>query len=202
MNKQEFLNELGRRLSGLPSEEIEQRLEFYSEMIDDKVEEGVSEEEAVGELGDVSEIAAQIKADVPLVKLVKEKMKPKKKLSALEIVLIVLGSPIWLSLLIAALAVVFAVYVVIWSVVISLWAVFASLVASALVGLSQAIVFVFLGLADYGIYILGASLILAGLAIFAFFGCRLATKGVVLLTKKIFIGIKNCFMKKGGSGNE
>lgn len=202
MNKQEFLGELGRRLCGLPSEEIEQRLEFYSEMIDDKIEEGAEEEEAVSALGDVSEIAAQIKADVPLAKLVKEKIKPKKKLSALEIVLIVLGSPIWISLLLAALAVVFAVYVVIWSVVISLWAVFVSLVASTLVSLSQAVVFVCWGHADYGIFMLGAGLILAGVAVFAFFGCRLVTKGVVLLTKKIFIGIKNCFMKKGGSVNE
>lgn len=202
MNKQEFLNELGRQLRGLPSDEIEQRLEFYSEMIDDKVEEGASQEEAVSALGDVSEIAAQIKAEVPLARLVKEKIKPKRKLSALEIVLIVLGSPIWLSLLLAALAVVFAVYLVIWSVVISLWAVFVSLVACALVGLSQVVGFVFFGLADYGIFILGASLIFAGLAIFAFFGCRLATKGVALLTKKIFVGIKYCFMKKGGSVNE
>ena len=196
MNKQEFLNELGRQLRGLPSDEIKQRLEFYSEMIDDKVEEGASQEEAVSALGDVSEIAAQIKADVPLAKLVKEKIKPKKKLSALEIVLIVLGSPIWLSLLLAALAVVFAVYLVIWSAVISLWAVFASLATCALVGLSQVVGFISFGLADYAIFILGASLIFAGLAIFAFFGCRLATKGVALLTKKIFVGIKCCFIKK------
>ena len=40
MNKTEFLNELEARLKGLPKEDVEERLEFYSEAIDDRVEEG------------------------------------------------------------------------------------------------------------------------------------------------------------------
>lgn len=47
MNKQEFLVKLRKGLSGLPKEDIEERLTFYSEMIDDRMEEGLSEEEAV-----------------------------------------------------------------------------------------------------------------------------------------------------------
>ena len=46
MNKQEFLNQLRSGLNGLPHEEIEERVMFYSEMIDDRVEEGLSEEDA------------------------------------------------------------------------------------------------------------------------------------------------------------
>ena len=47
MNKTEFLNELKDGLSGLPREDVEERLSFYGEMIDDRVEEGMTEEEAV-----------------------------------------------------------------------------------------------------------------------------------------------------------
>ena len=47
MNKEEFLNSLRKRLKGLPNNEIEERISFYSEMIDDRVEEGMSEEEAI-----------------------------------------------------------------------------------------------------------------------------------------------------------
>jgi uncharacterized membrane protein len=47
MGKQEFLTRLGKALSGLPREDIEERLNFYSEMIEDRMEEGLSEEEAV-----------------------------------------------------------------------------------------------------------------------------------------------------------
>ncbi len=43
MNKQAFLTQLRKGLSGLPQEDIEERLAFYSEMIDDRIEEGLSE---------------------------------------------------------------------------------------------------------------------------------------------------------------
>ena len=37
MNKQEFLTQLRQGLSGLPQDDIEKRLTFYSEMIDDRI---------------------------------------------------------------------------------------------------------------------------------------------------------------------
>ena len=120
MSKQEFLDQLRKGLSGLPQEDIEERLTFYSEMIDDQMEEGIMEEDAVSRIGSVDTIISQIKADIPLAKLVREKITPKKHLKAWEIVLLVLGSPIWLSLLIAALAIILAAYMVLWSVVITL----------------------------------------------------------------------------------
>ena len=46
MSKQEFLDQLRARLSGLPRQDVIERLNFYSEMIDDRMEEGLSEEDA------------------------------------------------------------------------------------------------------------------------------------------------------------
>ena len=43
MLKQEFLDALKSRLAGLPQKEVEERLDFYSEMIDDKLEENISD---------------------------------------------------------------------------------------------------------------------------------------------------------------
>ena len=37
MRKQEFLDTLRARLSGLPKQDVEEWLGFYSEMIDDRV---------------------------------------------------------------------------------------------------------------------------------------------------------------------
>ena len=62
MNKTEFLAALERALSGLPEQDVQERLAFYGELIDDRVEEGLSEEEAVKERGSVDEIAKQTKA--------------------------------------------------------------------------------------------------------------------------------------------
>ena len=88
MRKQEFIDRLRENLSGLPTAETEERLDFYEEMIEDRMEEGISEEEAVAAIGSPDKIAAQIIEEIPLKKIVKEKIKPKRKLKAWEIVLL------------------------------------------------------------------------------------------------------------------
>lgn len=196
MNKTDFLLALTEKLSQLPLEEIEDRWDYYSEMIDDRMEDGLSEEEAVAEMGPVEEIAAQIVSDIPLSRLVKEKIKPKRRLRALEIVLLVLGSPIWISLLIAAFTVILSLYVVLWSVIISLWAIFVALAASALGCTVAGIIFAVTGKVLAGFAMIGAGILCAGLAIFLFFGCKAATRGILRLTKKIPLGIKRCFIGK------
>lgn len=113
-----------------------------------------------------------------------------RKLHAWEIVLLVLGSPIWLSLLVAAIAVVIFVYISLWSIIISLWAIFGSIVACAFAGILCGIVFAIVGYGITGVAMIAAGLILAGLSIFLFYGCKLATTGTVLLTKKIFRRLK------------
>ena len=84
MRKQDFIKELRINLSFLPKEEIEDRISFYSELIDDKIEEGLKEEDAIKSIGSVDEIIDQIINDMPLSKIAKDKIKPKRKLSALE----------------------------------------------------------------------------------------------------------------------
>ena len=204
MNKSEFLAELRSRLVGLPQNEIEERISFYSEMIDDRVEEGATEEDAVAGIGSIDEIVAQILEDVPLWSIVKEKVKKKREktekkrrsLKAWEIVLIVLGFPVWLPLLIAAFAVILSLYVVLWSVIISLWAVFVSLAACGLAGIVAGVGYAILVKPIDGILLVAAGLVCSGLAIFAFIGCKAATKGTARLTKKIIFGIKHLFVGK------
>lgn len=194
MNKQEFLDRLRQALSGLPQEDIEERLAFYGEMIDDRVEDGLTEQEATAAIGSADEIAAQIVADTPLTKIVRERVRPKRRLRTWEIVLLVLGSPIWLSLLIAAFAMGLSVYVVIWAVVVSLWAVDAALIVSALGGVTVGVLQLSRG--EAGLALVGAGITLAGLSIFLFFGCKAATKGAAILTKKIAKWFKALLRKK------
>lgn len=199
MRKHEFLIKLHNELSGLPQNEVEERLDFYSEMIDDRMDEGLSEKEAVAQIGSVDEIASQILAEMPFSRLIKEKIKPTRRFKAWEIVLLAVGSPIWLSLLIAAFAVLISLYAVLWSVVISLWSVFVSVAACALWGVLGGII---VATGEYtltGIAMIGFGIFCAGLPIFLFYGCKAATKGTVWLTKKIALGIKRCFVKKEGA---
>ena len=196
MKKNEFLCALRNRLSALPQEDAEERLAFYSEMIDDRMEDGLPEEAAVAQIGDVDEIAAQIVADTPLSILARQAIKPKRRIRVWEIVLLAVGSPIWLSLLIATLAAAVSVYAVLWSAVISLWAVFASLAACGLGGVLGGIVSACWGKAAPGMVLVAAGLVCAGLSVFMFYGCKAATMGLVWLTKRITVGIKHCFIKK------
>lgn len=196
MRKQEFLDALRMRLSGLPKQELDERLSFYSEIIEDRIEEGLTEEEATSEIGSVDEIAQQILADVPLARIAKERIKRKGRLNVGETILLVLGSPIWLSLLIAVAAVILSLYVVMWSLIISLWAVDVSLAACLLGGVASGVIFAVTGNVLTGIALIGAGILCAGLAIFLFFGCKAATKGTLLLTKNIAVGIKKRLVKK------
>lgn len=196
MDKQAFLTALRSGLSGLPQDDIEERLTFYGEMIDDRMEEGLSEEEAVAAIGEVSEIVRQAVADTPLAKIAKERIRPKRRLKTWEIVLLALGSPIWLSLAIAAAAVLFAVIVSLWSVILSLWAVFASLAVSAVAAVPTGAFFAAGGHGAAGLAMLSAGLVCAGLTILLFFGCMGAMKGILRLTKKITLWTKDRFIKK------
>lgn len=196
MTKYEFLSSLQNRLSGLPQEDVEERLHFYGEMIEDRMEEGLLEAEAVSAVGSAEEIAGQIIADIPLVKIAKETIKPKRQMKAWEIVLLTLGSPLWISLLAAAFAVLLSLYAVLWSVILSLWAVFAA-VAVCSVGCNlPGLWFVLSGKQLPGIAVIGIGILCMGLAIFLFYGCRAATKGLLLLSRKILMWVKRFFMKK------
>lgn len=196
MTKQEFLAALQDGLQGLPQSDIDERVSFYAEMIDDRVEDGLSEEEAAAAIGSAEAIAAQIIADTPIAKLVKHKM-AHRRLSTFEVVLIAFGFPIWFSLLVAAVAVVFSLYVTLWAVIVSLWSVFAALVGSAFGCLVGGILFLCMGKTFSGLATIAAALVCAGLSIFAFYGCKAASKGVVLLTKKLGVAIKRACMRKG-----
>jgi len=196
MTKNAFLTALRQGLSALPQDEAEERLTFYAEMIDDGMEEGLSEEDAVAAVGSVEEIVSQAVSDVPRVKPSRETVKTKRRLRVWEIVLLVLGSPVWLSLLIAAFAVILALYVSLWSVVVSLWAVFASLIGCAFAGVVGGIVVACFGNALSGLALIGAGLACAGLSIFLFFGCKAATIGAAILAKKLVVWTKRAFVKQ------
>ena len=194
MRKQQFLYELKKRLSGLPAKEAAERLNFYSEMIDDKIEDGLSEEEAIRDIGTTESVAAEILAEAPVITATAERNK--SRLGAMGVIFLILGSPIWLSLIVAAFAVAISLYAVLWSVIIALWAVFVSFVAAGPAGVLAGIIFALCDNVLPGIATAGAGLLLAGLAILIFFGCKAATIGSISLTKWSVLQMERLFVRK------
>ena len=66
MSRDAFIGELRHRMAGLPQEAVERTVEYYSELIADSMEDGVSEEEAVERLGSLDEIVANVVKETPL----------------------------------------------------------------------------------------------------------------------------------------
>ena len=181
MNKAEFFAKLRRGLAGLSRREAEERLAFYREAIDDRMEEGLTEEEAVRAVGSPVEIAAAIRSETVAASEGKGRRRPR----AWVLTLLILGAPIWFSLLLAALAVLFSLCVTLWALVISFWAVTASLAAGAVAGVLSPVTLAFGAAVPEVLGFMFLGLASAGLAILSFFGTLAVTRGAAALTARI-----------------
>ena len=200
MNKEEFLRALEQRLDALPESEWVKSISYYDEIIDDMVENGLTEEEAVAHLGPVQKIAEDDLLEVPITTLVKARAKRPHRLRWWELVLIVIGSVVWLPLLIALLCTVFCVYAAICAVIVAVFGVVLALGLSAL-----AIPFMLLFAANNvagpaGIAMgIGAMLVLGGLAVVFFVGAVKLAKCLGKLAGAFGRWIKRLFIRKEGN---
>ena len=195
MTKADFLRLLERALMQLSEEERRKNLEYYSELLDDMMEEGMTEAEATARLGSPNQIAQNILQEMPLGKLVSTRMKPKSGWTPLAIVLAVVGSPVWVPLLLAGVAVMLAVFVSIWALGFAVVAVVlvlaVAVVAAPIIAIRAAVLTLPLGL-----MLLGAGLVLLGLCVLggmmAVELCKLLWQLTVWLAHKI----KGLFIRK------
>lgn len=191
MNKREFINILTGKIISLPQEEINKSIEYYSEIIDDKIEDGMEDEAAVDSLGSIDEIAKNIMCDMPITTLMKAKVnESKKKVSnnGIWILLLILGFPIWFPLLISLSAVLFSIYVVIWSVIITLFSVVLSFALAGIAGMIAGSIYISTVSVSYGLCIIGMSLVCSGLTV-------LLIKPTIWLAKKL-VKLTSHFIKK------
>lgn len=192
MTKEGFLAQLRQQLWALPEADRQNSLDYYAEMIDDRMEDGLTEEEAVAAIGNLEEIVQQILGETPRPPV---EVKPEQKQQKLKqdntktwlIILLVLGSPVWIPLLASAIGTVIGIYVSLWSVVIALYAAFLALAVSS-VGCIVGSFFMFGGVTG-GIVAWGAAMVCAGLAILLLLLANLAAKGMVKLTKLVWNSI-------------
>lgn len=199
MTKTEFLLELKARLAGLSQKDIDHSVDFYREMIEDRMEEGEPEEEAVAAVGTPADVAARIFSELPLSKIIRARLASRTGMKTWEMLLLILGSPIWASLLISAFAVVFSVYAALWSVAVALWSADASFLLGGIAGVILGGVFCFTHSPGLGLTVVGSGLLLGGLSILLFAACKNATRGLLRLSGWIFSKIKSCFIRKGAT---
>ncbi len=197
MKKQEFLNELAAALHNLPREERYRTLSYYDELIDDRMEDGQNEEEAVSGLGDPESVAREI--------LGEEEEAPVSTGTGRRvwvIVLLVLGFPLWGSLLLTGLCLLLTLYILLFVPVIVLVGLALGFLAAALLGMVGTPflvldVGILSGGLPAGLFQLGMAVALLGLSVLSAVGLYYTTKGIVRVSKWIWRWLWRSLTKKG-----
>ena len=201
MNKHTFLTALRVRLHDLPPRDVQERLSFYEEMLNDRIEEGMTEEEAVATVGKLDEVAAAILSDVakdPEDGGDDSARAPKRRgIGAVGLVLLSLGSLVWGPLLISAVAVLVSLLVSLWAVTVSLWATVPTLGVGCLYGVVQGVRLIVTSDVLSGIALMGAGLACAGLTVICAYICSVLTRCSVHLTSGLVRRIGKLCKRKG-----
>lgn len=199
MNKLEFVQELSRRLAALPKIEAQKQIAYYAEMINDRIDDGMTEQEAVAALGNLDELVRQAYLDQSMGSLVKEKMSTAGRDSQnkwLWLTIIVLSSPVWFPLLMAAGGVVFGFYVAMWSIMFALVVTVAALMISGVVAFVGGLIMLFVQGPATGMFIMGGGLMLIGISLLLVIPVYYIIGAIVALTKWMWNKLKSLLIKK------
>lgn len=90
MTRDEFLNRLGELLACLPADQVKETQEFYAEAIADRMEDGMTEAEAVAAMGTPGEVAEATLDELPAVP--RAIARTKRKSTALLWALAIMGA--------------------------------------------------------------------------------------------------------------
>ena len=180
MTRDEFLGRLGELLACLPADQVRETQEFYAEAIADRMEDGMGEEEAVAAMGAPGEVAEAVLDDLPAVP--RAIARTRRRSTTLLWVLTIVGSPVWVPLLLAFAAVAVAVYVCIWILALCVWIVAAALGGAGMVELVFAACGVVIGHFPYALASAGMGLGLVGVALFVGAGAWAVSRQIAHLS--------------------
>lgn len=185
MNKNEFLKQLKKNLRLLPAQERQKVLDYYSEMIEDEIEEGRSEVDAVSRRGNAAEIAKQTVREYFSARddgiSENEQIKSTSNGLAKRLTITILSFPLWLPLYAAG-----------WSILTSL---FAAAFSCALAGVACLIPSIILIVTDgaAGVFQCGMCMAALGCGIVLGYGSWELTKLWLKMSGWLCRGIRYSF---------
>lgn len=200
MTRDEFLGRLGELLACLPADQVEETRQFYAEAIADRMEDGMGEEEAVAAMGTPGEAAEATLDELPAVP--RAIARTRRRSTALLWVLAIVGSPVWVPLLVAFAAVSVTVYVCIWVLALCVWIVAVALGSAGIAELLFAVSGVTIGHFPYALASAGVGLGLVGVALFVGAGAWAASKQIARLSALWARRAASPFWKDRGEKND
>ncbi len=184
----------------LPKAEIDRSIEFYLEMIDDRMEDGMEEEAAVGALESPELLAEQILSEQAWHTVLRSKMKhvyEKSKAPARKVLFWVL-SPLWISLLLAVGVLLFCLSVIEGAVFVTSVAAVVGIGACSAVGIGMAVLlFVQMTNPATALALLGIGLFCLGLLILLFIPVKTVLRGILHLHQLLWRTLKKTVWSMG-----
>ena len=119
-------------------------------------------------------------------------MKPKRALRAWEIVLLIIGAPLWLPIVLAFIVVCLVIYLCFWIIILCLYVTDLAVFLSGILSFFGA--FIQTNGFNTGLFLAGCGIALIGTAILLFYGFNQVTIGMFFISKKIVLGIKRMFV--------
>ena len=201
MNKQEYLDTLRDALEKQSISNIDNMIEYYDEMICDRMEDGMSEEDAVNSMDSIPDIVHEAVLDKSVPTLVKEKVKKSRDKAKSEgkewiwILLAVLGFPVWFPLVLTFAILLFVFFLVFWILVGTLFIIVLALGISAVACFLTSFTVIFGYISFPGFVVsLGGALALAGITILLWKPIVAFAKVAAGFFKDIIISIKKKFI--------
>ncbi len=191
MNKTEFLNKLFYYLKKMDSAEKNKFIVYYEEMINDYIENGLTEEDAIHKIGTPEKIADDLLNNYNSIKF----EFPSGGSKILNMIFIVIGFPLWGSFLLAFLLLVFSAYVVIWCVPFVAGAGCVGFLASSIVGVIGT-PFVLAKNLPLGLIQLGTSIASIGISFLLGALAVLLTKKFIVISRNFTVKLVSLFKKK------
>lgn len=187
MTKKEFIEKLEAELKDETYSTVTQVMTYYEEIIADLMEDGYSEEDAVSKLGSIQEAVANVKGTEDVIEI----KKMKTTTSAWVSVLLVLGFPLWGSLMAAGLCLLLSAYILIWCVPIITVALEMAGSVGFIVGIFGSFP-LFVQSLSLGITQLGVSAIFGAIGLIGIALTSRVSGTILANSKKMTICVKDC----------
>ena len=191
MTKTTFIDTLRELLHSLNEDECNKFISYYEEIIEDYKESGLTEEEVIKKIGTPQSIADNILSEQDSINI----KVPSLSSKILNVILLILGFPLWGSLLLALVLLILSAYIIIWCIPFTTGVSSIAFFVSALISIIGS-PFMMADVLTVGIVQLGLGVSSVGLSILL--GCITIylSKKLVVITKKLTFKIFKSFNKK------
>lgn len=178
MNKAGFLKELAFHLHKMEDTEKKKFITYYDEMLSDYMEHGMSEEDAVIRIGAPIEIANELLENYESV----QPPLPSTRSKVVTMILLILGFPLWGSLLLTAVLLILSAYTILWCIPVITGASSISFLLTSLIGIVGS-PFIMADHLSMGLIQLGTGITSIGLAFLLGIATLYLSKKLVVITK-------------------